>query len=55
VPWRLPAGLKRGESAADAARDCRTALDRMLDLHGASGFATANAVEAAGTALAVTT
>jgi alkylation response protein AidB-like acyl-CoA dehydrogenase len=30
---------------ADAARDCRAALDRMLDLHGASGFATANALQ----------
>jgi alkylation response protein AidB-like acyl-CoA dehydrogenase len=25
---------------ADAARDCRSAVERLLDLHGASGFAT---------------
>ncbi|KHD77915.1 acyl-CoA dehydrogenase family protein [Actinoplanes utahensis] len=30
---------------ADAARDCRAALDLMLDLHGASGFATTNALQ----------
>jgi alkylation response protein AidB-like acyl-CoA dehydrogenase len=30
---------------ADAARDCRAAVERMLDLHGASGFATANVLQ----------
>ncbi|MGI5198220.1 acyl-CoA dehydrogenase family protein [Streptomyces sp. CA-288835] len=30
---------------ADAARDCRAAVDRMLDLHGASGFKSANALQ----------
>ncbi|SEF51497.1 Acyl-CoA dehydrogenase [Actinacidiphila yanglinensis] len=30
---------------ADAGRDCRAALERMLDLHGASGFATANPLQ----------
>ncbi|MEU8401874.1 acyl-CoA dehydrogenase family protein [Nonomuraea sp. NPDC048892] len=30
---------------ADAAQDCRAALDRMLDLHGASGFNTANPLQ----------
>jgi alkylation response protein AidB-like acyl-CoA dehydrogenase len=30
---------------ADAGRDCRAAVDRMLDLHGASGFATANVLQ----------
>jgi len=30
---------------ADAARDCRAAVDLMLDLHGASGFAATNALQ----------
>ncbi|MFD2419707.1 acyl-CoA dehydrogenase family protein [Amycolatopsis pigmentata] len=30
---------------ADAARDCRSAVERMLDLHGASGFDTANVLQ----------
>ncbi|WP_198165465.1 hypothetical protein [Nocardia fusca] len=30
---------------ADAARDCRSALERMLDLHGASGVNTANVLQ----------
>lgn len=30
---------------ADAARDCRAAVERMLDLHGASGFATTNVLQ----------
>jgi alkylation response protein AidB-like acyl-CoA dehydrogenase len=30
---------------ADAAKDCLAAIDRMLDLHGASGFATSNALQ----------
>jgi alkylation response protein AidB-like acyl-CoA dehydrogenase len=30
---------------ADAGRDCRAALERMLDLHGPSGFATSNALQ----------
>jgi alkylation response protein AidB-like acyl-CoA dehydrogenase len=30
---------------ADAGRDCRTAVERMLDLHGASGFDTANVLQ----------
>jgi alkylation response protein AidB-like acyl-CoA dehydrogenase len=29
----------------EAARDCRDALDRMLDLHGASGFQTSNPLQ----------
>ncbi|GAA0930527.1 acyl-CoA dehydrogenase family protein [Pseudonocardia zijingensis] len=31
--------------AADSARDCRAAVERMLDLHGASGFATTNVLQ----------
>ena len=30
---------------ADAARDCRSAVERMLDLHGASGFRTSNVLQ----------
>jgi alkylation response protein AidB-like acyl-CoA dehydrogenase len=30
---------------ADAGRDCRSAVERMLDLHGASGFATSNVLQ----------
>ncbi|HEY4453711.1 MAG TPA: acyl-CoA dehydrogenase family protein [Pseudonocardiaceae bacterium] len=30
---------------ADAARDCRSSVERLLDLHGASGFATTNALQ----------
>jgi alkylation response protein AidB-like acyl-CoA dehydrogenase len=30
---------------ADAGRDCRAAVDLMLDLHGASGFNTANVLQ----------
>jgi alkylation response protein AidB-like acyl-CoA dehydrogenase len=30
---------------ADAARDCRAAVERMLDLHGASGFRTGNVLQ----------
>lgn len=30
---------------ADAGRDCRNAVERMLDLHGSSGFATANVLQ----------
>ena len=30
---------------ADAGRDCRAAVERMLDLHGASGFNTANPLQ----------
>jgi len=30
---------------ADAARDCRSAVERMLDLHGAGGFAAANGLQ----------
>ncbi|KDN21739.1 acyl-CoA dehydrogenase family protein [Amycolatopsis rifamycinica] len=32
-------------SLADAGRDCRSAVERMLDLHGASGFATSNVLQ----------
>ncbi|WP_198029048.1 acyl-CoA dehydrogenase [Actinoplanes sp. N902-109] len=34
-----------GMELADAARDCRSAVDLMLDLHGASGFAMANPLQ----------
>jgi alkylation response protein AidB-like acyl-CoA dehydrogenase len=30
---------------ADAARDCRSAMDKLLDLHGAGGFKTANPLQ----------
>ncbi|MFI1094889.1 acyl-CoA dehydrogenase [Streptomyces sp. NPDC020917] len=30
---------------ADAGRDCRAAVERMLDLHGASGFSTSNVLQ----------
>lgn len=30
---------------ADAGRDCRAAVERMLDLRGASGFQTANTLQ----------
>ncbi|WP_236059714.1 hypothetical protein [Actinacidiphila acididurans] len=30
---------------ADAARDCRAAVERMLDLHGTSGFGTSNVLQ----------
>jgi alkylation response protein AidB-like acyl-CoA dehydrogenase len=30
---------------ADAGRDCRNAVERMLDLHGPSGFNTANPLQ----------
>lgn len=30
---------------ADAARDCRSAVDKLLDLHGTSGFKTANPLQ----------
>lgn len=30
---------------ADSAADCRTAVERMLDLHGPSGFSTANPLQ----------
>jgi alkylation response protein AidB-like acyl-CoA dehydrogenase len=30
---------------ADAARDCRSAVDKLLDLHGASGFAVSNPLQ----------
>ncbi len=33
------------QDRADAATDCRAAIERMLDLHGASGFATGNALQ----------
>ncbi|WP_230862850.1 acyl-CoA dehydrogenase family protein [Amycolatopsis camponoti] len=33
------------QERADAATDCRAAIERMLDLHGASGFATSNALQ----------
>lgn len=33
------------QERADAAKDCRAAIERMLDLHGASGFATRNALQ----------
>ncbi|WP_035855522.1 acyl-CoA dehydrogenase family protein [Cryptosporangium arvum] len=33
------------EDMADSARDCRSAIELMLDLHGASGFATSNALQ----------
>ncbi|GAA4666778.1 MULTISPECIES: acyl-CoA dehydrogenase family protein [Amycolatopsis] len=45
------AGLSGAASArlhmelADAGRDCRSAVERMLDLHGASGFATGNVLQ----------
>lgn len=45
------AGLAEADSPrlhmdlADAARDCRAAVERMLDLHGASGFNTANVLQ----------
>ena len=32
-------------AVADAARDCRSAVERMLDLNGASGFATTNRLQ----------
>jgi alkylation response protein AidB-like acyl-CoA dehydrogenase len=32
-------------SLADAGRDCRSAVERMLDLHGPSGFATSNVLQ----------
>ncbi|MEV0403194.1 acyl-CoA dehydrogenase family protein [Actinoallomurus sp. NPDC050550] len=34
-----------GMDLSDAARDCRAAVELMLDLHGASGFATTNALQ----------
>ena len=30
---------------ADAGQDCRAAVERMLDLHGASGFAQSNVLQ----------
>jgi alkylation response protein AidB-like acyl-CoA dehydrogenase len=33
------------QDRADAGRDCRAAIERMLDLHGASGFKTSNALQ----------
>lgn len=33
------------QDRADAAKDCLAAIDRMLDLHGASGFASSNALQ----------
>lgn len=32
-------------AVADAGRDCRAAVERMMDLHGASGFNTANVLQ----------
>ncbi|MEU6323018.1 hypothetical protein [Streptomyces sp. NPDC047009] len=32
-------------SLTGAARDCREAVERLLDLHGASGFRTTNALQ----------
>ena len=37
------AGMQRDR--ADAAKDCLAAIERMLDLHGASGFAKSNALQ----------
>jgi alkylation response protein AidB-like acyl-CoA dehydrogenase len=34
-----------GVDLADAGRDCRAAVERMLDLHGSSGFNTANPLQ----------
>jgi len=36
---------RRRLNLTEAARDCRAAVDRMLDLHGASGFQTANPLQ----------
>ncbi|BCL26974.1 hypothetical protein ACFFS2_28550 [Streptomyces aurantiacus] len=33
------------QDRADAGRDCRAAVERMLDLHGGSGFRTANPLQ----------
>ncbi|MFG1606800.1 acyl-CoA dehydrogenase [Actinoplanes sp. NPDC049265] len=38
-------GVRLHVDLADAARDCRAAVDLMLDLHGASGFATGNPLQ----------
>ncbi|MEU8234598.1 acyl-CoA dehydrogenase family protein [Actinoplanes sp. NPDC048967] len=35
---------RMAQDRADAGADCRAALERMLDLHGASGFRTSNAL-----------
>jgi alkylation response protein AidB-like acyl-CoA dehydrogenase len=34
-----------GLTLTDAARDCRAAVERMLDLHGSSGFSTGNPLQ----------
>ncbi|PKW00098.1 alkylation response protein AidB-like acyl-CoA dehydrogenase [Amycolatopsis echigonensis] len=39
------AATRAAADLADAARDCRAAVDLMLDLHGASGFRTTNALQ----------
>jgi len=39
------AGRRLHLNLFEAARDCRDALDRMLDLHGASGFRTSNPLQ----------
>ena len=38
-------GSRMQQERADAAADCRAAIERMLDLHGASGFKTTNALQ----------
>lgn len=38
-------GPRLRAALADAGRDCRAAVERMLDLHGASGFATSNVLQ----------
>jgi alkylation response protein AidB-like acyl-CoA dehydrogenase len=38
-------GVRLHMDLADAGRDCRAAVERMLDLHGAAGFAAANPLQ----------
>ncbi|KDO06110.1 hypothetical protein DV26_36105, partial [Amycolatopsis mediterranei] len=45
VELSLADGPRLRMALADAGRDCRTAVERMLDLHGPSGFATSNVLQ----------
>lgn len=38
-------GARLQMDLADAGRDCRAALERMLDLHGSTGFAATNPLQ----------
>ncbi|MET7990755.1 hypothetical protein ABZU76_07570 [Amycolatopsis sp. NPDC005232] len=38
-------GPRLRRALADAGQDCRAAVDRMLDLHGASGFVRSNVLQ----------